>query len=276
MGFTDWKALKKIDAHIHILPDAVQEANAEERDVWTYADIHAYEGIMAAQNIEKAVIMPLNDPWLMSMEFTIEAVHKNLSELKKRYPVYAFADVDVRNTPKRTVEAICQAVEEETLDGIKLHPSNTGMAIDDDYNREIFAFAEKKEIPVAIHSYPNTPDDACAAERIVRIAEKYPEMKLIVCHMGAFQWEALLPLHCFVDMSAILPDYARTYGIAKTNDILRAFGIERLLFATDYPDNRYLKPEEIYDAYHAILNQMDFTREEAERIAYQNAKELLD
>ena len=43
MALTNWKALKKIDAHIHILPDAV---------------------------------------------------HKNLYELKKQYPVYAFADVD--------------------------------------------------------------------------------------------------------------------------------------------------------------------------------------
>lgn len=84
-----------------------------------------------------------------------------------------------------------------------------------------------------------------------------------------------MPLNCCVDISAILPDYARTYGIAKTNEVLRAFGVERLLFATDYPCSRCLKPEEIYDSYYDILNQMDFTQEEAERIAYINAKELL-
>ena len=275
MNFSNWKALKKIDAHIHILPDAVQEANSDSKDVWTYADIHEYLNIMAANNIERAVVMPLNDPWLMSMEFTVDAVHKNLSNLKKQYPVYAFADVDVRNSSQKTVDAICRAIDDFSLDGIKLHPNNAGLAIDADYNREIFAFAEQKNVPVAIHSYPNTADDACAADRIVRIAEKYPRMKLIVSHMGAFQWERLLPLNCFVDMSAILPDYARTYGIAKTNEILRAFGVDRLLFATDYPDSRCLKPEEIYDSYYDILNRMDFTREEAERIAYQNAEEML-
>ena len=93
--------------------------------------------------------------------------------------------------------------------------------------------------------------------------------------MGAYQWEQLLSTRCFVDISAILPDYARTYGIAKTNEILRKFGANRLIFATDYPDSRILKPDEIYDSYFEILNQIDFTGEEAEKIAYGNISEIL-
>lgn len=273
----DWKALRKIDAHIHILPDAVHEANPGAQDVWHYADLRAYGRIMAANNIEQAVIMPLNDPWLMSMEFTVDAVHKNLAAMKARYPgkFYAFADVDVRNTPQRTVDALCQAVEELSLDGIKLHPNNTGMALDDDYNRAIFAFAEQKKLPVAIHSYPNTEDDVSAAKRVAKVAEAFPALRLIVCHMGAFQWERLLPLNCCVDMSAILPDYARALGVEKTNELLRAFGAQRLLFASDYPDNRHLPPEAIYDTYFDLLGQMDFTPEEAGQIARGNLLRLL-
>lgn len=143
MAFTNWKALRKIDAHIHILPDVVHEANPDSEDVWRSANIHKYQEIMAENNIEKAVVMPFNDPYLMSMEFTVDAVHKNLYELKKQYPVYAFADVDVRNTPQKTVEAVCQAVTDFSLDGIKLHPNNSGMAVDSDYNKAIFAFAEE-------------------------------------------------------------------------------------------------------------------------------------
>lgn len=275
MAFTNWNTLKKIDAHIHILPDAVHKANPDSTDVWTYANIHDYLGIMAANNIEKAVVMPLNDPYLMSMEFTVDAVHKNLYELKKQYPLYAFADVDVRNTPTQTVDALCRAISDYALDGIKLHPNNSGMAIDCDYNRAIFDFAEQRQLPVAIHSYPNTDDDVSAAKRIAKVVEAHPDLKLIVCHMGAFQWEHLLPLGCHVDLSAILPDYVRTYGIERTNELLRAFGTNRLLFATDYPDNRSLPPEEIYSSYYDALNRMDFTEEEATQIAYQNVKDIL-
>ena len=233
---------------------------------------------MDTLNIEKAVIMPLNDPWLMSMEFTISAVHQNLYDMKQRYPgkFYAFADVDTRNAPAESVEAIRKAIDEYGLDGIKLHANNTGVAVDSEYNQAIFAFAQECGIPVAIHSYPNSEDDFCAAERIVRVMEQYPNLTVIVSHMGAYQWEKLLPTHAYVDISAILPDYVRTYGVEKTNEILRRFGADRLIFATDYPDNRSLQPDEIYGSYFDILNQMDFTEDEAKRIAYENIEKVLN
>ena len=104
----DWRTIRKIDAHIHILPDCVHEAHPDSEDVWVYADLHKYHAMMDELGIEKAVIMPLNDPWLMSMEFTIDAVHKNLYEMKQRYPgkFYAFADIDTRNTSDESVDAI--------------------------------------------------------------------------------------------------------------------------------------------------------------------------
>ena len=268
----------KIDAHIHILPDTVHEANPDSEDVWVYADLHKYRAMMGELGIEKAVVMPLNDPWLVSMEFTIDAVHKNLYEMKQRYPgkFYAFADIDTRNTPAESVNAIRKAIQEYGLDGIKIHPNNTGVDLDSEYNQPIYAFAQEHRIPVAIHSYPNSESDRSAAYRIVNILEQYPNLTVIVSHMGAYQWEELLSTRAYVDISAILPDYVRTYGIEKTNEILRKFGAERLIFATDYPDSRILEPDDIYDSYFEILNQTDFTEEEAEKIAYSNISQILN
>ena len=275
---TDWITIKKIDAHIHILPDAVHEANPDSEDVWVYADLHKYRSMMDKLGIAKAVIMPLNDPWLMSMEFTVEAVHKNLYEMKQQYPgkFYAFADIDTRNSSAESVEAIRKAILEYGLDGIKIHPNNTGVDLDSEYNRLIFAFAQEHRIPVAIHSYPNSESDRSAAYRVVNVLEQYPNLTVIVSHMGAYQWELLLPTRAYVDFSAILPDYVRTYGVHKTNEILRKFGTDRLIFATDYPDSRILSPEEIYQTYFDILNQLDFTQEEAEKISYRNIEKILN
>ena len=275
----DWRTIKKIDAHIHILPDDVHEANPDSEDAWVHAaDLHKYRRMMDELGIEKAVIMPFNDPWLMSMEFTIDAVHKNLYEMKQRYPgkFYAFADIDTRNTSTESAEAIHKAIVEYGLDGIKIHTNNTGIDLDSSYNQPIFAYAQENKIPVAIHSYPNSEDDRSAAYRIVNVLEQYPDLIVIVSHMGAHQWEQLLPTRAYVDISAILPDYVRTYGIAKTNEILRKFGADRLIFATDYPDSRILEPDEIYSSYFDILNQMDFTKEEAEKIACINIKNILN
>lgn len=274
----DWRTIKKIDAHIHILPDTVHEANPDSEDVWVYADLHKYRAMMGELGIEKAVVMPLNDPWLMSMEFTIDAVHNNLYEMKQRYPgkFYAFADIDTRNTPAESVNAICKAIQEYGLDGIKIHPNNTGVDLDSEYNQPIYAFAQEHRIPVAIHSYPNSESDRSAAYRIINVLQKYPELTVVVSHVSAYQWEQLLSTRAYVDISAILPDYVRTYGIEKTNEILRMFGVERLIFATDYPDNRFLEPDEIYGSYFDILNQMDFTSEEAEMISYGNIGKILN
>ena len=274
----DWRTIKKIDAHIHILPDDVHEANPDSEDVWVYADLHKYRTMMDSYGIEKAVIMPLNDPWLMSMEFTVDAVHKNLYEMKQRYPgkFYAFADMDTRNTPAESLEAIRKAVTEYKLDGIKIHPNNTGVDLDSEYNRFIFTFAQEHRIPVAIHSWPNSENDRSTACRIVKVMEQYPDMTVIVSHMGAYQWEHLVPTRAYVDISAILPDYVSTYGITKINGILRKFGTDRLIFATDYPDSRSLFPEEIYNSYFDILNKMDFTAEEAEKITSGNIIRILD
>ncbi|HIQ77474.1 MAG TPA: amidohydrolase family protein [Candidatus Faecousia excrementipullorum] len=273
----DWKTLKKIDAHIHILPDDVHRANPDSEDVWVYAKLHEYRKKMDVLGVEKAVIMPLNDPWLMSMDFSIDAVHKNLYEMKQRYPgkFYAFADIDTRNTPQESVNAISKAIEEYGLDGIKIHPNNSGVALDSDYNRAIFAFAQMKQIPVAIHCYPNSDDDLSTAEQVVRAVNQYPDLTIIVSHMGAYQWERLLSANVYVDVSAALPDYVRKIGIEATKSILHKFGADRLIFATDYPDNRFLSPEEIYDTYFDALNQMDYTQEEAHKIAYDNLESML-
>lgn len=276
----DWSKLKKIDAHIHILPDCVHEMNpdSDPEESWTYAKIDDYIKIMDLFHIEKAIIMPLNDPYLMSTNFTISAVHKNLFDMKRRYPhrFYAFADIDPRNSPTTSVEALCGAISEYNLDGIKIHPNNTGIPLDSEYNDIIFSYAQSQKIPVTLHSYPNTQDDPSAAWRIYDILEKYPDLILIIAHMGGFQWEDLVSLPVFVDMSAILPDYSRKFGIANTNTLLRQFGSDRLIFATDYPDNRVLSPSEIYDSYFHILNRMDFTPEEVQKIAYDNIHKILE
>ena len=58
--------------------------------------------------------------------------------------------------------------------------------------------------------------------------------------------------------------------------LLRQFGSDRLIFATDYPDNRVLSPSEIYDSYFHILNRMDFTPEEVQKIAYDNIHKIVE
>lgn len=278
MVMFDWKEIRKIDAHVHILPDEVHRANPDACDEFgLFGCLDSHEKIMREYGIDAAVIMPFNDPALMSMDFSADAVHKNLFEMKNAYPgkYYAFADVDANVRAEESCEAVVKAVKTYRLDGLKLHPANTGMDAASDYNIQLLQTAEALGIPVAVHSYPNSPGDPCAAAKVAALAGKFPKLKMIVAHMGAFQWEALLDADVYVDFSAVLPDYVRKLGVRATNGILRRFGPDRLIFGTDYPTSRVLRPESVYETYFDILNQMDFTESEAEKIAYGNIASLL-
>ena len=66
--------------------------------------------------------MPLNDPYLMSMEFTVDAVNKNLKEQVDKYPnkFYAMADIDISNNIEDSKKNLVKAIEEYKLNGLKI------------------------------------------------------------------------------------------------------------------------------------------------------------
>ena len=56
----DWKTIKKIDAHIHILPDDVHEANPDPEDAWVHAaDLHKFCGLMTHWALKQLSLCPL-------------------------------------------------------------------------------------------------------------------------------------------------------------------------------------------------------------------------
>ena len=64
--------------------------------------------------------------------------------------------------------------------------------------------------------------------------------------MGRMKWQDAISGCGYVDISAVLLELVELYSIEQTNRILRRFGVDRLIFATDYPDVRFTTPEKIY------------------------------
>lgn len=276
----DWKRIPKIDAHIHLLPEDVIKANSGYDDPFVdYGSVNDYRSIMESYNIEMAFIMPFNDPYMLSMDFTAETVHSNLCDIveKDSLRLCCFADIDIRKNINETLEELNKVLIKEEFIGIKLHPTNTGYPIDADYYDQIFKYANDNNILLELHSYPreHLMDDVCSPSRIKKVLNKYPKARISIAHMGGFQFEELYGINAYINISAILPDIVNRFGVKKANEILRLIGVERLVFATDYPDSRCLKPTEIYDKYFEILGEMDFTQEEAEKICKNNALRMI-
>ena len=276
----NWKEIPKIDAHIHLLPDDVIQANSGNGDVFVdFGAAKDYLALMEVYHIERAFVMPFNDPYMLSMDFSVESVNDNLLQIVQDSSgkLLCFADVDIRNNIDKTIEELKRVLKKNGCAGIKLHPTNAGYPIDGAYYDQIIRYANEHGILVEIHSYPRAhlADDVCSPSRIKHVLAKYPDLKVSVAHLGGFQYEELYGLNAYVNLSSILPDLVRKLGLTEANKVLRSIGVDRLVFATDYPDSRSLQPTEIYDTYCELLGHMDFTQEEAERICKYNALRMI-
>ena len=193
----DWKQIPKIDAHIHLMPDDVIEANSGYHDPFIdNGSVDDYLRIMQPYHIECAFIMPFNDPYMLSMDFTVETVHANLRQMAVHNPakLRCFADIDIRKDIRQTLEELDHALAQKEFIGIKLHPANTAYPIDGDYYDQIFQYANAHSVLVEVHSYPRAhlSDDVCSPRRIKDVLNRYPELRLSIAHLGGFQYGELI------------------------------------------------------------------------------------
>ncbi|MCD7770516.1 MAG: amidohydrolase [Oscillospiraceae bacterium] len=272
----DWKTVKKIDAHVHLVPE---ETLGWIDGVWKHAEREEYIRLMDEYNVEKAVLVPINEgaTYYPNCSKTNGWLAEMMNSSDGRF--ISFADVlptggYFYDTAPYFLE---QAVNEYGLKGLKLHPSNLGIPIDSLEMVPVIRTACDLKIPIMIHSYPygGTDFNLCAPDKIHNISRVFPDGTFIISHLGGSRWQDALEGKEYVDISTFLPELVRIYGVETSNRILREFGADRLIFATDYPQVYRVEPENIYETYCEILNQMDFTDEEIEKIAYGNISDIL-
>ncbi len=275
----NWEKIRKIDGHIHIIPDekVAEHLKYDSKD-WGQAGIDNYLPYMDKYNIEKAVVVPVNEGGLYYRDPS--KTNKYLSTLMKKYPGKLICFADIINQGGYFSWDMPKIVEEAYnlgLSGLKLHPSNLGIEIDSLDMVPLFRKASDLKMPIMIHSYPYAGQDydICAPHRIHRIARVFPDAKIIISHMGGARWMDALEGWEYIDISTFLPELVRIQGIEGAKRILHEFGSERLIFATDYPQIYGVETEKIYDTYFSILDQMDFSLEDMEKIAHGNMEKIL-
>lgn len=276
----DWKKIKKIDAHVHILPkESLAWKREEDPCYWGLAEEDRFLRVMEEYHVEKAVLVPINDAGTYFND--PDKTNEWLGELVKKHPDKFIAFADVVNTGGYFHEMspywLERAVEEFGLKGLKLHPSNLGIDIDSMDMVPVVRKAAELGIPIMVHSYPygRQKYDCCEPARIHNLSKVFPDVTFIISHMGGYRWMDALGGREYVDISTVLPELVSLYGISQANRILRNFGPDRLIFATDWPQVYLCETENIYKTYCDLLNEMDFTEEECEKITYGNMAKIL-
>ncbi len=149
-----------IDAHIHA---GVSEDLAHSWD--TFEDIEVSLRRMDEAGIDKAVVLPIGIK-------NYEMHNRETADIVARYPdrLFGFAKVSQKQDEGRVAKLLEEAFEKLGLYGLKLHGHP---------NREIMEVLNKYRKPLLADVYGEVYP-------LRYVAESYPQIPIIIAHMGQF------------------------------------------------------------------------------------------
>lgn len=156
------------------------------------------------------------------------------------------------------------------LQGVKLHPDIQQFAIDDKRCLKIYDLCQEFKLPVLMHTGDNRYDYS-NPNRLLPVLKEYKNLTVIGAHFGGWSmWDKACEVYAgienfYVDCSSSL--YAISSETAKR--VVRTYGAEHVLFATDYP---MWNPSEEIERFMAI----GLTDEENRMIFSENVKKLFN
>ena len=165
--------------------------------------------------------------------------------------------------------------------GIKFHPEYQNFFIDEARMFPIYEACFSLGFVVLFHcglDLAYAPPLKAPPARTARVAKAFPGAKIVAAHLGGFAEpeevvRQLGGLGIYADLAACglgLESGAAPEGIAKDslNEMVRAFGTDRVLFGTDCP---WQSPKSGFE----VMELLDLTEAEREGILHKNAETLL-
>ncbi len=256
-----------IDFHSHVYPEAIAaKATASTCDF--YDIVTPYIGtpeeklrVDRENGIIKSVILPV-----AVLPRHVHSINEFTRKTAREHPEFL---------PFGTVHAADENILDEVslfgemgLKGIKMHPDMQRFDIDDKRLMPLYDMIQGK-LPVMFHS--GDPRYTWShPEKIKRMLHEFPKLTVIAAHMGGWSFqETAFPLlkneeHCFVDTSSS----TRSLPTEKTMEYIRGYGVQRVLFGSDYPVGDPAGHIE-------TLLSLPLTDDEKEMIAHKNAEAFI-
>lgn len=265
----EWtEPVKIFDAHVHFFPDPIAAravaALAESGRVRP-----SYDGTragllrsMAAAGVHGSLNCPV-----ATRPDQVESINA-WAAAQNQWPVLSLGSVHPRTTAPARVLA---AIRDQGLAGVKLHPEYQEFEIDDPGLTPVWRACCEQALVAFVHcgadiAYP--PPYRSSPAQIRRVLDRFPDLRFVAAHFGSWRmWDEverlLIGLPVYLDLSF-------TFGLigdARLLQLVRAHGVERVLFATD-------APWRAQDAELAYFRRLPFTESEREQILWQNAADL--
>ena len=170
-------------------------------------------------------------------------------------------------TKPQTYEQAEQMLKQPKCVGIKIHPEEHGYPVTE-YGIDIFEFAAKHHAIVQSHS----GEEKSLPEDLVKLADDFPEMMLIISHLGC-GWDGDMTHQVRAIQASKHGNLFTDTSSAKsiTSNLIEwavgEIGVERILYGTDSP--LYFAPMQ-----RARIDNADISDEDKRLILHDNAIRL--
>ncbi|MGE0237890.1 MAG: amidohydrolase family protein [Parvibaculaceae bacterium] len=198
---------------------------------------------------------------------------------KENPAITPFVSVDLNVAgPEESAALFRELVEDHGARGLKLHSAIHRHGMDDERLWPLFRLCRDYDLPVLGHAGLD-PDGAGYAEpkAFARVLEEFPELRLILAHMGGGGWRQTAALakrfpNVWLDCAEIIEwsDASLAPSQCELAALIREVGVHRVLMGSDYP---------WYDLDRTVSRVRELpllSLEEKELILGRNAKRLLD
>lgn len=298
-----------IDAHSHWLPlEIVSNAHFFHQG---WADIEAQLKVMEEAGIDRAVLSyPTTDAHLKlgSISQVAYLYNDNVAKILKTYPekFIGAAVLPVDNSIDM-LEELKRATQELGFGAVSLASSYNGIYLDDKMFLPIYAEAEKKNIPIFVHSQIVNPigyervkdplltpvieyvfDTTISVGKLLMsdVLRQYPRVKFVFAYFGGAicylkqrfdaTYQMLRKMNFVKDLQGLPSDYFKNIYVDTSGDTTKAnfllsldlMGPKRILWGSDWPAK-----QDITSGIKAV-NDLDISVEDKQNILGGNLAKL--
>jgi predicted TIM-barrel fold metal-dependent hydrolase len=192
----------------------------------------------AMSSVEKAIIFTLRYGDAIGIEGNDEITAAAVSKYPDKFVGFAYVD------PRRAdcMDLLHHAIDDLGLVGAKFGPIYNGVPLADPRMDPVLDFLQKRNIPLTMHMGTtfarNAPVDLGRAIHVEPVAMKYPDLTMVLAHMGHPWYEEAIVVarkqpNVFLDQSAL---FYRPWQYYNMLILAQEYKItDKIFFGTDFP-----------------------------------------
>ncbi len=260
--------MKYIDMHSHIFPSGIAAKVVQELEkYYGFRWFGTGEQDDLAASLEEAEIDRSVIFSCATKPQQVEHINDYIHGLQTEYPE-KFIGFGTMHPAYEDYKTEIQRIRSLGLKGLKFHPDFQQFYVDDPGMLRVYEAAG--EDMVLLFHIGDKNNDFSSPRRLANVLKSLPGLKIVAAHMGGYsQWDQALDYlvgkDVWLDTSSTMP----MLSAEKAAEIAKAHGIEKILYASDYPAVRHTQSVQ-----HVL--DMGFTEEENEKIFCENAEKLLN